>query len=403
MKRKVAIIGTAGVPARYGGFETLAHHLVSELNSDFDLHVYASSRIYKKDERVKFWNNARVHYIPLKANGISSVIYDVLSMIHALFVADTFIILGVSGGVFIPFIKMFTRKKIIVNIDGLEWRREKWSKKAKKFLRFSEKLAVKYSHADITDNLAIKRYTSIHYKTVSYLIAYGGDHVSHRPLSDSDHHIYPFLGNPYAFKVARIEPENNVKLILQAFSKSNYPLVIVGNWSASKYGMDLKKEFDSFENIHLIVPIYDQNELDLLRSNCSFYVHGHSAGGTNPSLVEAMSLGLPIMAYDVSFNRETTKQEAIYFETAIHLQKLLDTTDSKELELVGKQMKRLAAQHYTWQRIANEYKTVIQAFDFNYVKRRFRRNLTNRTYISLVKDGYAHLNESKQLFDHIKQ
>lgn len=402
MRKKVAIIGTAGVPARYGGFETLAHHLVDQLNDEFDLHVYASTKNYQKNERVRTWNGATIHYLPFSANGITSVLYDILSILHAVFYADTLVILGVSGGVFIPFVKLFTRKKIIVNIDGLEWRRAKWSKLAKRFLKFSERLAVRFSHADITDNLAIKKYTATYYKKVSYLIAYGGDHVISVDLNAEDKEKYPFLKEPYAFKVARIEPENNVELILKSFSRTDYRLVIVGNWDSSEYGAKLKQEYGGFKNITILDPIYDQLELDKLRSNCKIYVHGHSAGGTNPSLVEAMYLGLPIFAYDVSFNRETTDQRAVYFSSEEELKELINNVELVDLPKVSNAMKELATARYRWDVIANEYRTVIRAFDYNYVKQKYKRRYTDLSYEKLLELGYAHLNDSQQIFDHIK-
>ena len=109
--KKVAIIGTAGVPGKYGGFETLDHHLVHQLNQEFKLSVYCSSKFYKKEERVQEWNGARLFYLPLNANGAQSIPYDILSILHALFYADTLIILGVSGGIIIPLIKLLTNKQ----------------------------------------------------------------------------------------------------------------------------------------------------------------------------------------------------------------------------------------------------------------------------------------------------
>ena len=399
-KKKIAIVGTAGVPARYGGFETLAHNLVLNLNDTYDMHVYASTKMYKKSERIKEWKKAKIHYVPLGANGVSSIFYDLLSMLHAIFYADYIIILGVSAGIFIPFIKLFTRAKIIVNIDGLEWRRNKWSKNTQRFLKFSEKVAVRASHADITDNAAIKRYTAINYKTASYLIAYGADHVSPQRLTKEDYKKYQFLNSPYAFKVARIEPENNLELILRSFSKTpNKKLVIVGNWANSDYGIDLKKVYSKFENIFLLPPIYDQVELDKLRSNCYLYVHGHSAGGTNPSLVEAMYLGLPIMAFDVSYNRATTSDKAIYFKTEDDLIKLLDNTGYEYLKYVATELQKLAKVKYTWRAISQRYSSLIEAFDYNYEKPKLTVKLTKMTYSTLLESGHAHLNHSKLFFE----
>jgi glycosyltransferase involved in cell wall biosynthesis len=399
-KKKIAIIGTAGVPARYGGFETLAHNLVLNLNDTYDMHVYASTKMYSKSERIKEWEKAKIHYIPLGANGVSSIFYDLFSMIHSIFYADYIIVLGVSAGIFIPLLRLFTRAKIIVNIDGLEWRRNKWNTYAKRFLKFSEKVAVRFSHADITDNAAIKRYTAINYKTASYLIAYGADHVSHQPLTKADYKKYPFLNTPYAFKVARIEPENNVGLILKSFSKiPNKKLVIVGNWANSNYGIQLKEMYSKFKNIYLLDPIYDQIELDKIRSNCYLYVHGHSAGGTNPSLVEAMYLGLPIMAFDVSYNRATTSDKAIFFKSEKDLIQLLDNTGYEYLKYVANELQQLAKVKYTWNAISKRYSALIKAFHYDYQKPKLTVKVTKMPYTTLLKTGHAHLNHSTLFFE----
>lgn len=399
-KKRIAIVGTAGVPARYGGFETLAHNLVRNLSDNYDIHVYASTKMYKKEERIKEWNNAKIHYIPLGANGASSIPYDTFSMIHALSYADYIIVLGVSAGIVIPFIKLFTKAKIIVNIDGLEWRRNKWSKWTQRFLKYSEKVAVKYSDADITDNEAIKRYTAIHYKTASYLIAYGADHVSHQKLNKADYKKYPFLSRPYAFKVARIEPENNIELILGAFAQLPAKnLVVVGNWNNSAYGIRLKELYSVFKNLHLLDPVYDQTELDKLRSNCLVYVHGHSAGGTNPSLVEAMHLKLPVMAFDVSYNRATTSNKALFFNDAKSLINLLEVVEFDQLKAVGNALYKVAKYQYTWKRISNRYSAIIEAFDYAYKKPTLQRKNTRMSYPKLLKTGYAHLENTKFFYE----
>ncbi len=399
-KKRIAIIGTAGVPARYGGFETLAHNLVLNLNNTYDIHVYASRHIYSKSERVEKWENAKIHYLPLGANGMSSIPYDILSMTHALTYADYIIVLGVSGGLFIPFIRLFSKKKVIVNIDGLEWRRNKWNKWAQRFLKISERVAVRFSHADITDNESIKRYTAIHYKTASHLIAYGADHASHQKLSRSDFQKYPFLSSPYAFKVARIEPENNVHIILEAFSKlPQKKIVIVGNWEKSIYGKALKTNYSKFKNIYILDPIYNQCELDKLRSNCFLYVHGHSAGGTNPSLVEAMYLRLPVFAYDVSYNHATMQNKGLYFKSEEQLIQLLNNTTYSELKTIASHLEQIAKFKYTWKFVSQRYASLIESFDYNYVKPKLKHKNTEMTYSDLLKSGYAHLENTKQFFE----
>lgn len=400
MKTKIAIIGTAGVPARYGGFETLAHHLVNNLNEQYDLTVYCSNKYYNKQERAAYWNEARLIHLPLNANGLQSIFYDIISILHALFYADTLLILGVSGGIILPFVKLFTKKKIIVNIDGLEWRRDKWNKYVKWFLHFSEKLAVKYSDADITDNAAIKRYTAIQYKTLSHLIEYGADHCHKQAIDLGTIQKYPFLKQAYAFKVCRIEPENNIHLVLEAFANlPDQKMVIVGNWKNSEYGKRLQTKYQSYKNLHLLDPIYDQVELNILRSNCKVYIHGHSAGGTNPSLVEAMYLQLPIIAFDVSYNRATTDNSCLYFKTAEELIQVLSQCNNQVLNTIGNRMLQIAQNRYTWKIIANKYAYLIELFSFDYAKQSVFNKLQNLDSRVLRKYGLAHFKNLKMFYE----
>jgi len=273
---------------------------------------------------------------------------------------DILLILGVSGGVILPLIKLISNKLIIINIDGLEWKRNKWGKVATWFLKLSEKFAVKYADVVIADNPVIQNYIQDKYGKSSRLIAYGADHTGYVALTENNIKEYPYIKDKYAFKVCRIVPENNLQLILKAFSTHRkLNLVIVGNWSVSSYSQKLRAEFENVPNIFLLNPIYDQVKLNRLRSNCYAYIHGHSAGGTNPSLVEAMYLGLPVLAYDVNFNRKTTKNQALYFEDEVSLCRLLEEFDQEQLNMVGESMHNIASKNYIWKKIADKYAAVI--------------------------------------------
>ena len=353
---KLAIIGTVGVPAKYGGFETLAHQLVLHLRNRFQLTVYASQKNYPKEERSPEWEGAKVVYLPLKANGLQSILYDMLSMLHALLFADVMLVLGVSGCLLLPFIKLFPWVKVIVNVDGLEWRRAKWNGLAKKFLIISEKIAVRFADEIITDNAAIQKYVHENYGIASRLIEYGADHAQPVGITEKYLQKYPFLKGKYAFKVCRIEPENNIHVVLEAFAKyDQLPLVIVGNWEHSEYGHSLRNAYKDHGHLHLLDPIFEPEELNTLRSNCTLYVHGHSAGGTNPSLVEAMYLGRPILAFDVLYNRITTQQKALYFSNAGDICRVLAKLDKYDLEALASTMKSIANRMYLWSRIARLY------------------------------------------------
>ena len=353
-KRSVAIVGTVGVPANYGGFETLVENLLDFLPHSFNVTVFCESRSYP--EKKEFHKNARLVYLNHKANGIQSILYDMVSLLKSFRKFDHILLLGVSGTVILPFLKPFVKGQVVTNIDGLEWKREKWGYFAKKFLKLSEYLAVKFSDVVIADNRHIQTYIQEEYGIDSEFIAYGATHVIQ---VDPELYLkkFPFLKQHYIFTVCRIEPENNIEMQLQAFANNPipFPYVIVGNWNASDYGMELYKKYSTIQGVILYNPIYDPEELNVLRSNCFYYLHGHSAGGTNPSLVEAMYLGLPIIAFGVNYNKETTFGKAIYFDTAKGLVNTLLNLDKVDREVVKNEMLTLAKKHYSWEAISKEY------------------------------------------------
>lgn len=354
--KKVAIIGTQGVPAKYGGFETLVENIIGDNASpNVEYTIFCSAKDYETQQRV--YKGAKLKYIKwFHANGAQSTPYDIVSMLKAIRGYDTVVILGVSGCIFLPVFRCLFRKRLIINIDGLEHRRAKWGKFAKWFLRTSEAMAVKYADVVIADNKGIQDYVTETYGKASELIAYGGDHVKRELTADEAREIlkgYSVKPNEYAFCVCRIEPENNTHVILQAFSETDKKLVFVGNWERSEYGRALRKKYEGCKNITLINSCYDLNHLYALRSNCKWYIHGHSAGGTNPSLVEAMFFAKPILAFDVVYNRETTENQAYYFKNSEELKHLLENDN-----LNGDKMLEIAQRRYTWKHIAEQYEAL---------------------------------------------
>lgn len=360
--KKIAIIGTAGIPSNYGGFETLAHYIAPNLAVRNQVTVFCSSKNYDKDKRNKVWKNVRLNYTPLSANGKSSILYDIISMVKALPSHDTYLVLGVSGAIMFPLLKYFFRKRLVVNIDGIEWKRNKWGGLAKRFLKFSERIAVKYADEVVCDNKIVLEYVRKVHKKEGTLISYGGDHTSKKVLSIELKEKYPILKKPYFFKVARIEPENNLHIILEGFSNSQEKLVIVGNWLNSEYGKKLKEKYSSNKNILLLDPIYNLDILDQFRSNAQAYVHGHSAGGTNPSLVEAMNLGLPVIAYNVNFNIATMHGKGFYFKSSTELTFILNNYSIEMLNYHAKNLEELAKEYYTWDVISKKYESLLVSF-----------------------------------------
>ena len=367
---KVAIIGSQGIPARYGGFEVLAENLVKHLGNQYEFTVYCSGKSYP--EKLSSYLGAKLKYIPLEANGPQSIPYDVWSMVHALRRSDILLVLGVSGCLCLPFLKLLSRKPIVVNLDGVDWKRDKWNWLARNFLRLSERVAAKYADYLIGDNAAIQAYIRDSYGRKSALIEYGGDNaIVDLPVKkDSDLSVITLqktVSEPsdrsnqvrfdkYALGICRIEPENNVDMLLKVFSMpGNLPLVFIGDWGVSEYARTLYKRYRDCPNIQLLDPIWDSARLFPIRSGAALYVHGHSVGGTNPSLVEAMCLGLPIFAYDVIYNRETTLHQAIYFSGEADLRSKLQQLDDEDLSALADKMRRIGREKYYWSIIASKY------------------------------------------------
>ena len=349
---KVAVIGTQGVPANYGGFESLVENLLGDnCPEDVQYTIFCSGKDMPR--KLSHYKGAVLRYVGLHANGIQSIPYDIISMCRAVSGYDVVLVLGVSGCLFMPVLRLLCRSRIIVNIDGLEHRRDKWGKTARRILRMSEAMAVKYADIIVADNKGIQDYVTEIYRKPSALIAYGGDHVA-RHLPDSFDSAtlseYGLNRGEYAITVCRIEPENNSHVILEAFANISMPLVFIGNWNHSEWSRNLRKKYSRYSNIRMLDAIYDLDILYVLRSNAGLYLHGHSAGGTNPSLVEAMFFGIPIIAFDVVYNRETTENKAYYFRNADDIKQWIGNPD-----ITGKNMLEIAYRRYTWKRISEQY------------------------------------------------
>lgn len=357
---KVAIIGTVGVPACYGGYETLVENLLDyKNNEDLNYQIYCTSKVYK--EKRKGYKGAKLVYIPFNANGAQAPIYDTLSLIHAFFTCDRILSLGTVGSFILPVLRLFSKKQIIYNLDGLDDEREKFSSFSQKVIKLARKLAAKYGSTCISDNQGIKDYSKRMYGRDSILIEYGGDQAK---IVKDDAKLKEKYGlNPqdYVFKVARIEPENNIETILKAFSElPEEKLILVGNWNRSEFGRRLRSEYKDYANIRMLDPIYEPEEINLLRSNCKIYIHGHSAGGTNPSLVEAMNLGLPIIANGVIYNKETTEHKALYFHDKDSLKSLVQelSRNGEKRHQLGQDMLEIGKRRYTWKRIVGLYENL---------------------------------------------
>ena len=344
---KVAITGIIGVSKGYGGFETLAENLIGD-GSPITT-VYCSTPYF--GERIKYYKNTHLVYIPLKSKGLTKVLHTALSMFHAgISGHDKLLLLGVSGGFVLPLIRLlFPKMHVITNIDGLEWKRGKWSFFTRKILKLLEYLCCNFSHEIVADNAVLVEYVRSNYGFNPVEIAYGGDqalagNTESGPKSETFN----------AFSLCRIVPENNVSMILQAFAISQKRLTFVGNWNDSDYGLKLKDQYSKLPNIEILDPIYDNHSLYKLRSKCHVYVHGHSVGGTNPALVEMMHFGKPIYAFNCNYNIATLESNGQFFSSSEELACLIKNHSRLEINC-GDEIKKIAIKRYTWKIIRSEY------------------------------------------------
>jgi glycosyltransferase involved in cell wall biosynthesis len=361
-KKKVAIIGTRGLPARYGGFETLTHYLTEYLNDEFEFIVYCSRT--PRNKRLHTFNNAKLKYLPFKANGWQSIIYDSISVLHAFFYSDHLIVLGFSGAFAFPLNKIF-RKNIIYNIGGIEGKKVRGHIVLVKFEMFlkkvMEKLCVNNSNTVIIDNETFKEYIENAYGLAPVVAEYGGNHAIATLATAELKERYTFLNRAYDLTVSRAQEDMNIHLVIEAYkSLTNRTVVIISNWHISEYGKKLYTEYlNKYPNIILLTAIYEQTLLNAIRGGCEIYLHTHSLCGTAPSLVEAMSLELPVVSYDVPTNRATTEGKALYFSDSSSLIEILKSINKTELNRIKNDMAEISKRRYTWERVSSIYRECI--------------------------------------------
>jgi glycosyltransferase involved in cell wall biosynthesis len=355
---RVAIVGSVGVPARYGGFETLAEALVQQMPAaEFLLHVYCQRSAYADTERQPVMNGHRRIFVPLPANGAASMLYDAVSLLDAVLLRRCTVVLclGASGTLLFPLLRLLCPwVRIVFNLDGLESRRAKWSRLGKAVLHGLEAIGIRFAHRIVADNRVIRSLVFHRFGRRASVIAYGGDHA--RPIGPQKAPVQP-LPPRYVLAISRIVPENNIEMILAAFATGDGPpLVYVGNWQGSDYGQSLWQRYAEHPCLHLLHPIYDVATLNHLRSRALACVHGHSVGGTNPALVEALFWAPQILAFDCGFNRATLDGQFSYWHDSQDLQRLLIAFDS--LPVPTAERSQGIQDRYLWMQIAKSYSLV---------------------------------------------
>jgi glycosyltransferase involved in cell wall biosynthesis len=363
MGLRIGILGTRGIPNHYGGFEQFAEYLSAGLaDKGHEVIVYNS---HNHPYQQKTWNNVRiVHcYDPEKKLGtIGQFVYDLNCIVDTRRRnLDVLLMLGFTSSSAWGW--LYPRKtKVVFNMDGFEWKRTKYSKPVRNFLRFAEGLAVKFGDYYVADSPLIQSFLLEKYNVPSEYIPYGAEIFStqdERLLQE--HAVNKF---DYYLVIARMEPENNIELILEGFrgSKSKKQILVVGNID-NKFGNYLFTKFAPDKRIRFIGAVYnDATKLHTLRIFSYLYFHGHSVGGTNPSLLEAMASQALIAAHENPFNRAVLGDSAIYFATDGDVTSIVENVHrgDAEMTMIENNLNKIKKE-FCWREIISKYDSFLNS------------------------------------------
>ncbi len=377
MSLRIGILSTRGIPNNYGGFEQLAEYLsVGLFERGHEVTVYNSHSHPCKEKK---WRGVSlVHcYDPEDKLGSSGqFIYDFNCIMDARkrnF--DVLLILGYTSisvcGAFFP-----KNAVTIFNMDGFEWKRAKYSSAVKKFLLYAEKLAIKFGDYFISDSPLIKTYFQNKYNIKSEHIAYGAE--TRNDENENALQFYRTEKFKYYLTVARIEPENNIEMILDGFasSSSEKKMIVVGN-VANKFGKYLTRKFSADERICFSGSIYDKQIKHSLCHYCKKYFHGHSTGGTNPSLLEAMASRAVIAAHENDFNKEVLGENAFYFSNSNDIKEIIESGISENNKQMIRNNLIKVQKQYKWDDIINQYENFIF---YCYNQKKIEKNIYYQRY-----------------------
>lgn len=357
-KLKIAIPGTRGIPNQYGGFEQLAEFLSTGLaEKGHSVTVYNS---HKHPFTGKKWKNVNIVHCndPEYWMGTAGqFIYDLNCIKHCrkqeydIMFFPGYTSSSVWG-------RLYPEKTVIIShMDGLEWMRSKYSGPAKQFLKYAEKLAVKYSQFYVADSVSIQSYLKNKFDISSKYIPYGAE-IYHNENTDYLAEFKVIPGNYYML-MARMEPENNIEMILEAFhqSSSAKKFLVLGS-IANKFARKMARKFSGDPRILFAGPVYDAAKTHSLKYYSSVYFHGHSVGGTNPSLLEAMASRALVAAHNNPFNKEVLQQNGLYFASVNDIKNIINEPPGKELKekMISNNLEEIK-KRFSWEKIIDQYES----------------------------------------------
>jgi glycosyltransferase involved in cell wall biosynthesis len=356
-----AMVGTRGVPASYGGFETA----VEEISLRLVDRGHRVTVFCRGDRGQRTWRGIELIDVPaLRDRRLETLSSSFASVPHIWRVQpDAAVLFNSANSPILPLLRVLGIP-VAVHVDGLEWRRSKWGPVGRRYYQLAEQLAVRSRSPLIADASGIADYYMTRYRRSTELIAYGAPIRAAQPTDGALLRPHGVTVGEYHLAVSRMEPENHVREIVEGYLATDVPspLVFVGdNPYDTEYTVDLKRLMQGSDRIIWLGSVWDQQVLDALYANCATYLHGHSVGGTNPSLLRAMGAGAPVIAWDVVFNREVAGSDAAYFHDPGSLGWcLIDAEKSQPRrsgmgDVLAKRVKEL----YDWDDVTDKYERLL--------------------------------------------
>lgn len=353
---RIALIGTRGVPARYGGFETAAEEIGRRLvEQGHEVVVYCRN----PGQTMTEYEGMRLVNLPaVRRRAAETLSHTALSVGHAVVRdrPDVAFVFNAANAPFLPVLRA-ARIPVAVHVDGLEWQRGKWGPRASSYYRWAEARSARWADAVIADAQGIADHMQATHGVDSHVIPYGA------PIVSPDDHRLGELGvtdRGYHLAVARLEPENHVHLIVAGYvaSRCSKPLLVVGDAPyADEYRARVRAAAQDDPRVRFLGSVWDADLLDTLYAHCLTYLHGHSVGGTNPSLLRALGAGAPVVAYDVVFNREVAAAAGVYFSRPEQVAELCETAEADPRAAIerGRSGQADVAERYRWSDVAQGY------------------------------------------------
>jgi hypothetical protein len=349
--KRVAIIGSHGLYAKYGGWDQLVNNLAEKKSDDIEYLIFNSA---DSPTNLVVPVGVKVKRLGLKAAGFQGLFYDFWSILISFRKVDTLLLLGVQGIPLLTILTLFRKVRIISNVGGIEWERPKFGYFSKLYLKWCFKLSFVYSEYIIFDNQYYNNFKPEKARAHVKIFPYGGE--IDRSL-DSDVEFekkFPFIRGEYFLSISRSLKDNLLEELCESFLESKHTLVLISNFSNSPYGCSVYDKYNGNPNIILINGLYIKPELDLIRRKCKAYIHTHTLCGTAPSLVEMIIAQRPILSVDIPQNRFTLHNKAFFYSTFKTVQDLLNAEADLSLYIPDRDICEL----YNWNKIVRDYESI---------------------------------------------